>query len=217
MSDPFQITRDFEAALCKYTGAPYAVVVNSCTMAILIAAAWLRQHRYAPYGDIVSLPRLTYIGVVYALKEAGYRVEFRDEDWQGEHQISPLLLWDSARRFTGGMFSAIESNLWDAGDAHSFFQCVSFHNTKILGHTQGGAILHNNAAADGWLRRARFDGRTEGAPIADGVRHQGRAWHAYLSPDVSAALLWKLSSLPRHNADLLRSDYPDLSTFPAFQ
>ena len=43
------------------------------------------------------------------------------------------------------------------------------------------------------------------------------SWHAYLSPDVAARLLWKLSGLPRHNADLPRSDYPDLSTLEAFK
>jgi dTDP-4-amino-4,6-dideoxygalactose transaminase len=232
MSDPFQVTRDFEAALCKYTGAPFAVVVNSCTMAILLAAAWMRQHLYAEYGNIASLPKLTYIGVPYALMTAGYRIEFRDEDWQGEHQIHPLPLWDAARRFTTDMFSRanvyrrIESELGQprsesigvttARKSGPRMQCVSFHHTKILGHSQGGAILHNCQEADGWLHRARFDGRTEGVPIASGVRHDGPAFHCYISPDVSAALLWKLSALPRVNADLPRSDYPDLSKFPAF-
>ena len=37
MSKSFQVVRDFEAALCEYTGAPYAVAVNSCTMALLLA------------------------------------------------------------------------------------------------------------------------------------------------------------------------------------
>jgi dTDP-4-amino-4,6-dideoxygalactose transaminase len=213
MQDPFQITRDFEAALCEYTGAPFAVCVNSCTMAIQIAAGWLRQHCYAQYADVASLPKLTYIGVPYALKAAGYRIEFRNEDWQGEHRIGPMPLWDAARRFYAGMYQA-RLRVTDLG---GIFQCVSFHHSKILGHSQGGAILHGLYQADGWLRRARFDGRTEGVSIADGPRHEGPAWHAYISPDVSAALLWKLQGLPRINADLPRSDYPDLSAFPAFK
>ena len=94
-------------------------------------------------------------------------------------------------------------------------QCVSFHVSKILGDTQGGAILHDNPEADAWLRRARFDGRTEGAdPKIDQVQYP--SWHAYLSPDVAARLLWKLSVLPKHNADLPRSDYPDLSLMERF-
>lgn len=216
MSDPFQVTRDFEAALCKYTGAPFAVAVTSCTMAILLAAAWMRMQFAGPIE--VSLPRLTYIGVPYAIKEAGFRLQWRDEDWQGEYAVGNLHIFDAARRFTSNMFDPGASR-GDSPPTRSCFellQCLSFHQSKILGHSQGGAILHNMQEADNWLRRARFDGRTEGASITDGVRHDGRAWHCYLSPDVSAALLWKLSALPRFNADLPRSDYPDLSELPAF-
>ena len=95
-------------------------------------------------------------------------------------------------------------------------QCVSFHATKILADSQGGAILLDNAQAAAWLRRARFDGRTEGAdPKTDQVQYP--SWHAYMSPDVAARLLWRLQGLPRHNADLPRSDYPDLSAMEVFR
>lgn len=216
VSDPFQVVRDFEADLCAYTGAPYAVAVNSCTMAILLACAWMRTTFVAPIR--VSLPALTYIGVPYAVMEAGFRIDWRNEDWQGEYEIKGLSVLDAARRFTSDMFDpgAARGDSPPTRGCFELFQCVSFHQSKILGHTQGGAILHNVQEADAWLRRARFDGRTEAVAIADGVRHEGRAWHAYLGPDVAAALRWKLSSLSRINADLPRSDYPDLSRFPAF-
>jgi dTDP-4-amino-4,6-dideoxygalactose transaminase len=94
-------------------------------------------------------------------------------------------------------------------------QCVSFHHSKILGDTQGGAILHDDPEADKWLRRARFDGRTEGvAPKDDDIM---LGYHCYMSPDVAARLLWKLSKLPLHNADLPNDDYPDLSQIQAFK
>jgi dTDP-4-amino-4,6-dideoxygalactose transaminase len=95
-------------------------------------------------------------------------------------------------------------------------QCVSFHWSKTLGLSQGGAILHDNPEADAWLRRARFDGRTEGVdPKNDQVQYP--SWHAYLSPEVAAHGLMKLSLLPKHNPDLPKSDYPDLSLIKAFQ
>jgi dTDP-4-amino-4,6-dideoxygalactose transaminase len=95
-------------------------------------------------------------------------------------------------------------------------QCVSFHWTKILGDTQGGAILHDNDEADAWFRKARFDGRTEGvAPKDDQFDMIG--YHCYISPDVSARLLAKLSVLPKHNADLPNDEYPDLSKFEVFK
>jgi len=173
-----------------------------------MALAWHRQttHFESPYIS-VSMPRLSYVGVPAAILNAGYRrVNFRDEDWQGEYEFGEdgAGVWDSARRFTSGMYRS------------GAMQCISFHAAKVLADTQGGAILHDNPEADAWLRRARFDGRTEGVdPKDDQV--QLPSWHAYLSPDVAARLLWRLPALPKHNPDLPRSDYPDLSTMKAFQ
>ena len=199
---PHQVTRDFEKALCDYTGARYAVTTTSCTMAILLACAWFKEEKIGPMK--VSMPKLSYVGVPASIMQAGHRVTFRDEDWQGEYRLAPFPLWDSARRFTGGMFRV--GNM----------QCVSFHATKILADSQGGAILHDNPDADAWLRRARFDGRTEGVdPKDDQVQYP--SWHAYISPDVSARLLWRLRAMPWRNEDLPRSDYPDLSKMKAFQ
>lgn len=202
---PHRVTRDFEAALCEYTWAKYAVTTTSCTMAIQIALAWQYWNR-RDNPLLVSMPRLSYVGVPAAILNSGCgrSVLFRDEDWQGEYQIEPLPVWDSARRFTSGMFRP------------GAMQCVSFHASKILGDSQGGAILHDNDGADAWLRRARFDGRTAGVDAKmDQVTYP--SWHAYMSPDVAARLLWRLSVLPKHNADLPRSDYPDLSTLEAFK
>lgn len=209
---PHDVTRAFEAALCEYTGARYAVTTNSCTMAIQIALAWwfhvdrciADQRTRLGLAPQVEMPGLSYAGVPAAIRNAGGRPLFRGEDWQGEYHFKPYVVWDSARRFTSGMYRP------------GAMQCVSFHASKILGDSQGGAILHDYPEADAWLRRARFDGRTEGAdPKTDQVQYP--SWHAYMSPDVAARLLWRLSALPRHNADLPRSDYPDLSTIEAFK
>lgn len=199
---PHSVTRQLEQVIGAYTGAPYVVTTTSCTQAILMALAWWRTQ--VRHVQRVSMPRLSYVGVPAAVLNAGFGVQFFDEDWQGEYQFHNTPIYDSARRFTSGMHR------------RGAMQCVSFHATKILADTQGGAILLDDPEADRWLRRARFDGRTEGAdPKTDQV--QFPSWHAYLSPDVAARLLWKLQGLPRHNADLPRSDYPDLSTLEAFK
>lgn len=206
--NPHQITKVFEEALCRYTGAPYAVAVTSCTMALLLACAWFKQGFSA--ADLIAdesgveIPKRTYVSVPMSIIHAGYSVKFRDEEWRGEYQLKPLPVWDSARRFTSGMYRQGQ------------MQCVSFHTSKILGDSQGGAILLDDYEADQWLRRARFDGRTEGVPPSmDTFRQVG--WHCYISPDVSARLLWKLSFLPKHNEPLPNDDYPDLSQCEAFQ
>ena len=196
-----QITREFEKALCEYTGAPYAVAVNSCTMALLLACAWQKK---VMGPRVVSIPKRTYVGVPMSIHHAGHAVVFRDETWAGQYFLDPLNVIDAARRFTYQMYRTVGS-----------FQCVSFHWSKILGLSQGGAILHDNSEADAWLRRARFDGRHEGLqPVFDNFDILG--WHCYMSPEVAAHGIMKLGLLPDHNADLPNSDYSDLSLAPIF-
>jgi len=217
--DAFKVVRDFEQALCNYTGAKYAVTSTSCTMALLLACAWhlrpgplLTVDEYGSptlFRDPISIPKRTYVGVPMSIIHAGGRPVFRDEQWEGEYELEPLPVWDSARYFTSRMFRP--NNM----------QCVSFHWSKTLGIQQGGAILHDNPEADEWLRRARFDGRKEGVPPKDDhdliIGH-----HAYMSPETAAAGIVRLATLPKHNDPLpwgpgTNSDYPDLSLIRAFK
>lgn len=225
MSNPFNIVRQFEKEVALYAGAPYAVSVASCTAALMLAIAWhLRGGRDAPMtatmvralhrpgGPYVEIPCKTYVGVGHSILNAGGKPEFRDEIWSGCYQLKPFPIWDSARWFTSNMYNAIGCR----GSANRTMVCVSHHAQKTLGDTQGGTILHDDPGADVWLRRARFDGRAEGVAPKDDIFDQ-RAWHCYLSPDVAARLLWKLSVLPKHNEPLPNDDYPDLSTFDIFK
>src|SRR5512138_1375211 len=141
MTDPFQVVEDFETALCEYTGSPYAVTVTSCTFALFLCCKYLGVQR-------VSIPKRTYVSVPQSIIHAGGKVEFDDREWAGSYSLDPYPIFDSARRFTQGMY---------AGG----FECISFHWAKICGLQQGGAILHEDKQADEWFRRARFDGRTE--------------------------------------------------------
>jgi dTDP-4-amino-4,6-dideoxygalactose transaminase len=205
-TNPFDVVRSFERALCDYTGAKYAVTTTSCTMALLLACACMKQRLWAdthPF-DTIIIPKRTYISVPMSIIHAGYIPAFRDEDWLGSYQLQPLPVWDCARLFTSGMF------------VPNTMQCVSFHWSKTLGIQQGGAILHDNPYADEWLRRARFDGRREGVPPkADDFDLIG--WHCYMAPETAAAGLMRIGLLPKHNPPLPNDDYPDLSTLSIFK
>lgn len=204
---PHQATKDFEKGLCEYTGATYAVAVNSCSMAILLACAYWAQRPYLNDNKLVtklSIPKRTYCSVPMSIKHAGWGVEYRDEDWKGGYRISPLPVWDYARRFTKGMFVRRQ------------MQCVSFHWSKILGVSQGGAILHDSPHADEWFRRARLDGRREGVPPhEDNFDFCG--WHCYMTPAVATEGIMRLSLLKPNNPDLPNDNYPDLSRFEALK
>ena len=198
----FQVVREFEKELCRYTGAKYAVTTNSCTMALLLACAWQKKQHGI---HNVTVPAETYCSVPQSIIHAGHRVVFQYLIWEGEYQLEPLPVWDSARRFTSGMFRPGQ------------MQCLSFHASKTLGASQGGCILHDDEQADAWLRRARFDGRGEGIPAGEDDFDM-IGWHCYMSPDTAAQLLWKLTSaeFKRDNPDLPNPEYPDLSKFPIF-
>lgn len=207
MSSPYAVTKQFEEALCAYTGARFAVAVNSGTAALQLAVQWFSNHwllKESEWNKQVEIPRRTYVSVPCAILNAGGTVAWRDEDWSGSYQLKPLPVWDSARRFTSGMYRAGQ------------FQCVSFSASKILGSEQGGAILHESLLADKWFRRMRFDGRTEGVdPLEDTFDLVGH--HCLMIPSIAATLLVRLHHLPRNNEDLGYYEYPDLSLHTAFK
>lgn len=229
--NPFAVIRDFEAALCEYTGAPYAVTTSSCTMALLLAVAWHFAEQQRKVDEEakkswhgmkmvalcppIEIPKRTYVSVPMSIIHAGGRPTFRDVEWLGWYQLKPLPVFDCARWFTSGMYLT-------PGDPESIrfgsgaMLCLSFHWSKILGIQQGGAILHDNPEADAWLRRARFDGRTEGvAPKDDRFTQIG--YHCYMSPEIAAEGLVRLKLLPQHNDPLPNDPYPDLSLMDIFQ
>jgi dTDP-4-amino-4,6-dideoxygalactose transaminase len=212
VKNPHDVTREFEKEICNYTGSPFAVAVNSCTMAVFLSLKWFHDQlptihrvndRHLKPEYQVVMPKYTYNSIPMVAQQAGFKVGFSDLNWIGEYLIDGTNIWDSARRFTSGMYR------------NGQVQCLSFHSSKILGDSQGGAIIHDNPEFDAWARRARFDGRTEGMPPAQDKFING--YHCYLSPDVSSRLLWKLSTLPKHNVDLPNSEYADLSLQECFK
>src|SRR3990167_4839871 len=129
----YQVTADFEQALCNYTGARFAVAVNSCTAALLLAVQWDLLDRWGrgPYPN-VKIPKHTYVSVPMSIIHAGARPYFSDEAWRGAYQLKPLPVWDCARRFTSDMYVPDQ------------FQCVSFAASKILGAEQGRSEEHTS-------------------------------------------------------------------------
>ena len=196
MVPPFKVVKDFEAALCERTGAKYAVTTTSCTMALLLACIY---HKV----ETVEIPRKTYIGVPQSIIHAGGKVVFRDEDWICWYKLKPYPIYDAAHFLEAGMFN-------------NGMVCISFHWDKPLGLGQGGCILHDDPEADEWLRKARFDGRTEGlAPKDDNITALG--YHAYMTPETAAQGIVRLALLPKRPPRPPTDDYPDLSEMKVFQ
>lgn len=205
MSNPFEVVKTFERAVAEYTGAKYVVAVNSCTNALFLCLMWGKQEMDTTWGiDYVEIPKKTYVSVPMQIRHAGLNVKFSNNEWMGIYELYPWKIFDAARRFTSDMYIP------------NSYMCTSHHWSKILGIQQGGCILHDNDEADVWLRKARFDGRTEGVHPKDD-KFDTLGYHCYMSPEIAAEGLVRLSILPRANLDLPLSDYPDLSQYEIFK
>lgn len=189
--NPYQIVKDFEQVVADYAGAPFAVAADSCTNAILLCCKYLNI-------DTVRLPKKTYVGVAYSVIHAGGKVEFVDNEWTGAYQLEPYPIIDSARRFKRDMY--IFGTLY----------CLSFHWSKHLPIGRGGMILTDDIEAVKWLRKARFDGRTEGVPCKEDI-FDVAGYHCYLIPEQAARGLMLMQSVKDDYPDLPEENYPDLS------
>jgi dTDP-4-amino-4,6-dideoxygalactose transaminase len=199
MSNPFAVIEDFEAAICGYTGAPYAVTTNSCTNALFLSLEWyMRNH--GPHK--IAIPKHTYVSVPQVAIRAGHRVAFEENDWIHCYQLRPLPVVDSARMFTGGMY------------VHGTFMCCSFGWTKPLPIGRAGAILHDNPEADEWLRRARFDGRLPGETAGEAKMI---GWRCLMDPRDALQGVLLMRERPHNYPDAPKSDYPDLSQMEIFR
>lgn len=199
---PYDVVAELEKRVAEYAGAPYAVAVDSCTNALLLS---LKYHfDVKGQGRYVGLPAFTYVGVAYAVMNAGGTMYFTDEQWSGAYRIIHTPIVDSARRFYQGMYHP--TTLW----------CLSCHWGKHLKIGRGGFILTDDAKAAEDLRIMRFDGRTAGVPpLEDNFNLPG--FHCYMLPEEAARGLMLMNYMPDHNDDLPWDDYADLRNYPIFQ
>jgi dTDP-4-amino-4,6-dideoxygalactose transaminase len=208
--DPYRSIRDFEEALIKYTGAPYAVAVDSCSNAMALCC-------YSPFLQIksyseIEIPAITYPSSAAAIIHAGGRIKFnRSQVWQdvGWYELAPSGIVDSAKYLARDMFPKIKSKLGD----RPVYICLSFHAKKSIPIGRGGMIITDDKSGAEWLRMARFDGRHEKPLHEDYLGMAG--WNFYMTPEQASRGLMLMQWLPDFN--LLPPDpYTDLSQYKFF-
>ena len=185
---PYDVVASFEKELAEYAGSSYAVAVESCSAAILLACAYMKVEE-------VTIPCRTYPSIPCSIIHAGGKVKFEDIKWTGVYQLKPYPIWDGAKRFRRGMY--IQDSL----------HCLSFHAKKHLPLGRGGAILTNDENAVEWLKMARFDGRHECSLSEDTYGMIG--WNVYMTPEQAARGRLLLM--------MAQDDYPDLIEDPPYQ
>jgi dTDP-4-amino-4,6-dideoxygalactose transaminase len=185
----------FEQRLCEYTGAPYAVAVDRCTNAILLAMEYYGHKRHT-----VVIPKHTYLSVPMTLINYGYNVWLEFEEWSGNYQIGRTNIYDYAVQF--------QKNMYVPGQV----QCVSFQQKKRLAIGKGGAILLDNKEMYEKLKRMRHDGRDSSIPVTrEKLEDIIMGYHMYMSPDEAARGLLLLNQLTNNYTPGTFKDYPDIS------
>ncbi|HUV82811.1 MAG TPA: DegT/DnrJ/EryC1/StrS family aminotransferase [archaeon] len=196
----FQVVRDFEEAMAEFTGSPYAVAVESCSIALEMCC----HYRKIEGRDIV-IPRRTYPSVAAAIIRAGGRLTFKDDDtWQekGHYSLVGTAITDSAKCISKD--SAAGKHL----------TCLSFHARKCLPIGRGGMILCPSLTEANWFRTKRHDGRHDGVGLMED-KLSGIGWNALMTPEQAARGLTLMPNLKDVNISPPQ-DYPDLSQYKFF-
>lgn len=213
MKNAHAVTKDFEAALCEYTGAPYAVALDNCCSALLLCLEYERL-RNVELSE-VYVPKGTYPGVLMEIINAGGKIKFYNEPYRkyltGAYQLAPYPIWDSALRFTSDMFLTGQ------------MMCLSFTGPyKHLKLGKGGAILLDDEHAYKWLKKARYSGRAECSYHDDNFDDFPVVGHNfYMMPEIASRGLllmgqfYNVDGSKKSNPDL-SLPYPDLSKFKLF-
>ena len=209
INNPYKIVRMFEEEVASYTGAPYAVSVDSCTNALFLC---IKYYQYLT-GDNnknipITVPAKTYLSVPQSVMHSGCDVIFdksaEANNWKGVYKLEPLPVYDAAKRFT--------SNMYVPGT----FMCLSFHIKKHLKIGKGGMILTDDPKAVEWFKKARYEGRSEKLYHEDNIEMLG--WNMYMTPQEAAHGLSLMQNYPLEVPDLGENNgYRDLTEFTVFK
>ena len=199
LHSPYKIVEMFEEEVAHYTGAPYAVSVNSCTNALFLACKWNNVA-----DQEVTIPKRTYLSTPQSIQQAGGILIFDERKWEGAYQLKPFPIYDAAKRFTSGMYIP------------GAYMCLSFHIKKHLKIGKGGMILTDNRSAAQWFRKGRYEGRSTVPYHEDNIQING--YNAYMSPEQAARGLMLMQNYPEHNEDIPEEPfYRDLREFDLFK
>jgi dTDP-4-amino-4,6-dideoxygalactose transaminase len=199
--NPFHVVQIFEEELARYTGAKYAVTVSSCTDALFLSCMY-----HNVKDKEVVIPKRTYLSVPQSIIHAGGIVKFNDYEWQthlwSRYQLSPFPIWDAAKELQPNMYRPSQTI------------CLSFHIKKPLGIGKGGCILTDDKDMVDWLKKARYEGRSEKSYHEDDITFLG--WNMYMTPEQAARGLVLLSQLPKDGI-IQHEKYRDLTEFTLFK
>lgn len=190
----WNIVKNFEDSLSKYTNSPHVICVDSCTNALFLVN-WLQKNK------TITLPTRTYISVAFSFYHTGSDIVLKDIPWEetGYYEIPGTNIIDSALHLEEGMYQK--------GKIH----CLSFNYKKPLPIGRGGCILTDDSTLADKLRVLRCNGRNAVPYHLDDVKLPG--FNFYMTPEQAARGLELMSVYKPKKVSI---DYPDISKHSFF-
>lgn len=194
----FNKVEEFENAIAKFYGAPYAVAVDCCTHGIELC---LR------FKEIKSCTctKHTYLSVPMTLTKLGIDWAWTPRSsWQDYYYLKDTNIIDAAVYWK------------ENGYIPDTFMVLSFQFKKHLSLGRGGAILCQNYDDYIALKKMSYDGRNPNEPW-EGQNIDTLGYHYYMTPETAMMGLEKLPNAIE--TPIKRRDwttYPDLSKLEVF-
>ena len=194
----FEVVKDFENAIAKFYGAPYAVAVDSCTHSIELCL------RYKEVKKII-LPKRTYLSIAFLAQKIGIDLEWKDENWINYYYLGETNIIDAA------VFWKRDSYI------SGTLMCLSFQYQKHLSLGRGGMILTDDNKAREDLKRMSYDGRDPNIPWRDqNISMLG--YHYYMTPETAQLGLDKLpEAIKTKPKKWVIRDWPNLQKMDIFK
>lgn len=189
-NDPRNVLDIFEKKVARFAGSKYAVAVDCCSNGLFLSLKYLQSIKELSSGELVTIPKMTYISVPMQIIHAGNKVGFEDLQWSGIYQLKGTRVWDGAVRWNKDMYIGKDS-----------LQVVSFQIKKRIPIGRGGIILTDSAEAYNWLKLASYDGRDLNTPYTSEEHVQMLGYHMYMTPEDAARGIILMDQTPEHNED----------------
>ncbi len=193
----FSVVEEFEKKIAEFFGAPYCIVLDSCTHSIEIAL------RYNKITKIIS-PKRTYLSIPFLAFKLNIDLEWKDESWQDYYYLTENII-DAAVLWKKNSYIA------------NTFMAISFQYQKHLSLGRCGCLLLDDAKAYEELKKISYDGRLSNIPW----REQNiKIWgcHYYVTPEICKTGLDKLQdAIKTKPRQWVVSDWPDLTQLDVFK
>ena len=188
---------NFEKAIAKFFGAPFAIAVDSCTHGIELALRYTNVYH-------ITVPKRTYLSIPFLADKLWIDRFWKDENWVDYYYLSDRVI-DAAV-------------LWKPNSyIPNTFMGVSFQYQKHLSLGRGGMLLCDNQHDAEEIKKMSYDGRLPNIPWRN-QNISSVGYHYYMTPETAQLGLNKLDlAIETTPRQWVVEDWPDLTEMDIFK